>query len=197
MRMLFSVFVSSDSPAPCWGSLMRACQFWLLSHRYVLLFTTSESSSDVRLAFSRKFQNTPASITWIIPYAQLCLFPCFSFSWVLKLSTWWDSAKRFCELCDCSPLGSVSPQCDMTGRCICKSGFVGKQCNLRRQVHHPEEQPHRAQRVLGSPRMWGSSGSRGCPRGTYWTPVPVGTAWLCGHAISWAVAEEAWKPFAE
>ncbi|KAK7835355.1 hypothetical protein U0070_017891, partial [Myodes glareolus] len=92
-----------------------------------------------------------------------------------KLSTWWDSAKQFCELCDCSPLGSVSPQCDMTGRCICKSGFVGKQCNLSRQVHHPEEQPHRAQRLLGSPRMWGSSGSSGCPRGTYWTPVPPET----------------------
>lgn len=95
------------------------------------------------------------------------------FCWLLKPSMWWDPEKRFCVPCDCNPTGSVSPQCDMTGRCICKSGFIGKQCNLGRQVHRQEEQPWRAQRVRGSPRRWGSSSSSGCPRGAYGAPAPV------------------------
>lgn len=135
-------------------------------------------------AFTRKYQNIPASVFWIIPYGHSALFPCFPFRRVLKLTTWWDPAKRFCESCDCSPLGSVSPQCDVMGRCICKSGFVGKQCSLSRQVHHQEAQSQRAQQVLGSPpRRWGFSSSSGCPRGAYPAPVPVGTAWLYEHAV--------------
>ncbi|XP_063120700.1 laminin subunit alpha-2 isoform X4 [Rattus norvegicus] len=88
-----------------------------------------------------------------------------------KFSTWWDPVKRFCEPCDCSPLGSVSSQCAVTGRCMCKPGFVGKQCSLSRLMRHQEEPSRRAQQVLGSPRRWGSSGFSGCPRGAYRAPV--------------------------
>ncbi|KAK2114322.1 hypothetical protein P7K49_008588 [Saguinus oedipus] len=91
----------------------------------------------------------------------------------LTPNMWRDPEKRFCVLCDCDPAGSVSPQCDITGRCVCKSGFTGKQCNLSRQVHQQEEQPRRAQRVLGSPQRWAIGGSSGCPRGAYRTPAPV------------------------
>nr|XP_013006500.1 laminin subunit alpha-2 isoform X4 [Cavia porcellus] len=88
-----------------------------------------------------------------------------------KPNMWWDPAKRLCVPCDCSPLGSVSQQCDRTGRCLCAQGFVGKRCHLTRQVHRQEEQPRRAQRVLGSPLRWGSSSSSGCPRGAYRAPA--------------------------
>lgn len=86
---------------------------------------------------------------------------------------WWDPEKRFCVLCDCNPVGSVSLQCDITGRCVCKSGFLGKQCNLNRQAHRQEEQPRRVRPVLGSPQRWGSSSSSGCPRGAYRPATPV------------------------
>lgn len=95
------------------------------------------------------------------------------FCWLLKPNMWWDPEKQFCARCDCNPLGSTSPQCDVTGRCVCKSGFVGTQCNLSRQVHQQEEQPRRSQRVLGSSQRWGSSSSSGCPRGAYRAPAPV------------------------
>lgn len=126
-----------------------------------------------------------------------CLFLCFS--WLLKSNMWWDPEKRFCLLCDCSPVGSVSPQCDAAGRCVCKSGFVGKQCNLGRQVHRQEEHPRRAQPVLGSPRRWGSSSSSGCPRGAYWPAARVIPEALHGSCLACyalcAVADNLWCHF--
>lgn len=101
---------------------------------------------------------------------------CFCVSFfcrLLKPNTWWDPEKRFCVLCDCNPVGSVTPQCGLTGRCACKSGFVGRHCNLSRQVHRQEEQSRRAHRVLGLPQRWGSGSSSGCPRGAYRPPAPV------------------------
>ncbi|TKC51803.1 hypothetical protein EI555_017678, partial [Monodon monoceros] len=92
-----------------------------------------------------------------------------------KPTMWWDPEKRFCVSCGCNPTGSVTPQCDITGRCVCKSGFVGKQCTLNRQVHRQKEQPQRAQPVLGSPQRWGVSSSSGCPRGAYQPPAPPET----------------------
>ncbi|EPY82235.1 laminin subunit alpha-2 isoform a precursor [Camelus ferus] len=87
----------------------------------------------------------------------------------------WDPEKQFCVLCGCNPVGSVTPQCDITGRCVCKSGFVGKRCNLSRQVHRQEQQPQRAQWVLGSPQRWGFSSSGGCPRGAHRPVAPPET----------------------
>ncbi|XP_043313066.1 laminin subunit alpha-2 isoform X1 [Cervus canadensis] len=92
-----------------------------------------------------------------------------------KPSMWWDPKKRFCVSCGCSPMGSVTPRCDITGRCVCKSGFVGKRCNLSRQVQRQEEQPQRAQWVLGSPQRWGAGSSSGCPRGAYRPAAPPET----------------------
>ncbi|KAG8510842.1 Laminin subunit alpha-2, partial [Galemys pyrenaicus] len=92
-----------------------------------------------------------------------------------KLNMWWDPERRSCVSCDCNPVGSVSPQCDTTGRCVCESGFIGKQCSLGRQVHQQEEPPRKAQRVLGSPQRWGFSSSSGCPRGAYRPAVPPET----------------------
>ncbi|XP_045355489.1 laminin subunit alpha-2 isoform X5 [Leopardus geoffroyi] len=92
-----------------------------------------------------------------------------------KPDMWWDPEKHFCVLCDCSLVGSVTPQCDITGRCACKSGFVGRHCNLSRQVHRQEEQSQRVHRVLGPPQRWGFSSSSGCPRGAYRPPAPPET----------------------
>ncbi|XP_074043658.1 laminin subunit alpha-2 isoform X1 [Macrotis lagotis] len=84
----------------------------------------------------------------------------------------WDSGKQFCVFCDCNPLGSASPHCDRTGRCVCKSGFLGKKCELSRQVHKQEEKPWRTQQLQGPPPpppplRWGSVSASGCPRGAY------------------------------
>ncbi|KAB0360576.1 hypothetical protein FD754_004732 [Muntiacus muntjak] len=92
-----------------------------------------------------------------------------------KPTMWWDPKKRFCVSCGCSPTGSVTPRCDIAGRCVCKSGFVGKRCNLSRQVQREEEQLQRAQWVLGSPQRWGASSSSGCPRGAYRPAAPPET----------------------
>lgn len=106
------------------------------------------------------------------------------FCWPLKPTMWWDPEKQFCVSCGCNPIGSVTPQCDITGRCVCKSAFVGKQCTLSRQVHRQMEQPQRAQPVLGSPQRWGVSSSSGCPRGAYRPPAPVIPEALHGSCLS-------------
>lgn len=95
------------------------------------------------------------------------------FCWLLKPSMWWEPEKQFCVLCDCNPVGSVTPWCDGTGRCACKSGFVGRQCHLSMQAQRQEERSQRAQRVLGPPQRWFVSSSSGCPRGAYRAPAPV------------------------
>lgn len=106
----------------------------------------------------------------------VCSFCCcsvFLFSSLLKPHMWWNSETQFCVSCDCSARGSVSPQCDITGRCICKSGFLGKQCHLRRQLHQQKEQSRKIQQVLGSSLRWGFTTSSGCPRGAYRPAAPV------------------------
>lgn len=134
--------------------------------------------------FCRKFEN----ITCFYPLNNtVCSFFVFLFSlcWLVKPNMWWDPEKRFCVLCDCNPVGSVTPQCDVKGRCVCKSGFIGQRCTLGRQVHRQQEQSQRAQRVLASPQRWGLSSSSGCPRGAYRPAAPVipevlhGCAWAC------------------
>ncbi|EDO39906.1 predicted protein, partial [Nematostella vectensis] len=34
-----------------------------------------------------------------------------------------------CRKCECSPVGSVSPDCDVTGHCTCTRGFGGRKCD--------------------------------------------------------------------
>uniref|UniRef100_A0A6I8PFI4 Laminin subunit alpha-2 n=1 Tax=Ornithorhynchus anatinus TaxID=9258 RepID=A0A6I8PFI4_ORNAN len=90
-------------------------------------------------------------------------------------SLWWDSEKQFCVLCGCSPIGSTSPRCDIMGRCACKSGFIGKRCNLSRQMQRQKEQQPIAQRVQVPPRRWGFAPANGCPRGAYRPVTPPKT----------------------
>ena len=134
--------------------------------------------------FCRKFGNI---ICFYLLNNMICSFSVvfvLFFCWLLKPTMWWDPEKRFCVSCGCNPIGSVTAQCDITGRYVCKSGFVGKQCNLSRQVHRQKEQPQRAQPVLGSPQRWGVSSSSGCPRGAYRPAAPVIPEALHGSCLS-------------
>ena len=134
--------------------------------------------------FCRKFGNI---ICFYLLNNMICSFSVvfvLFFCWLLKPTMWWDPEKRFCVSCGCNPIGSVTAQCDITGRYVCKSGFVGKQCNLSRQVHRQKEQPQRAQPVLGSPQRWGVSSSSGCPRGAYQPAAPVIPEALHGSCLS-------------
>ncbi|XP_074846691.1 laminin subunit alpha-2 isoform X2 [Carettochelys insculpta] len=79
----------------------------------------------------------------------------------------WAPEKQICIPCGCSPLGSISLRCDMSGRCICKSGFVGKHCELSRQVHKRKENPRATQQIRVPSQRWGFTGASGCPRGAY------------------------------
>ena len=131
--------------------------------------------------FCRRFKNI---ICFYLLNNMYALFLFLFFHWLLKPTMWWDPKKRFCVSCGCSPMGSVTPWCDITGRCVCKSGFVGKRCSLSRQVHRQEEQPQKAQWVLGSPQRWGASSSSGCPRGAYRPAALVIWAVLHGSCLS-------------
>ncbi|XP_053879086.1 laminin subunit alpha-2 isoform X6 [Malaclemys terrapin pileata] len=79
----------------------------------------------------------------------------------------WAPEKQFCIPCGCSPLRSMSLRCDMSGRCICKSGFMGKHCELSRQVHKRKENPRATQQIQVPSQRWGFTGTSGCPRGAY------------------------------
>ncbi|XP_010765685.1 laminin subunit alpha-2-like [Notothenia coriiceps] len=83
---------------------------------------------------------------------------------------WWDAELQDCIPCGCSPPGSMSQRCDAEGRCICRPGFVGRHCNLRRQGYERRETRRPVERVPLSAvhqRWGGSSRTGGCPRGAY------------------------------
>ncbi|XP_010705705.1 laminin subunit alpha-2-like [Meleagris gallopavo] len=84
-----------------------------------------------------------------------------------KPSYFWAPDKRFCIPCGCSALGSMSLQCDMSGRCICKSRFTGKRCEISRRVPKLKESAQSSQQIRVPPRRWGFSSASGCPRGAY------------------------------
>ncbi|XP_075780255.1 laminin subunit alpha-2 isoform X2 [Pelodiscus sinensis] len=84
-----------------------------------------------------------------------------------KSNYFWAPERQFCVPCGCSPLRSMSLRCDMSGRCICKSGFMGKHCELRRQVHKRKENPRATQQIQVPSQRWGFTGTSGCPRGAY------------------------------
>lgn len=88
----------------------------------------------------------------------------FSF---FKPNYFWAPEKLFCIPCGCSALGSASLQCDMLGRCICRSGFMGRHCEISRQLPKLQENTGSSQQIRVPPRRWGASSAGGCPRGAY------------------------------
>ncbi|XP_056283361.1 laminin subunit alpha-2 isoform X2 [Pseudoliparis swirei] len=83
---------------------------------------------------------------------------------------WWDAERQDCIPCRCSPHGSMSQRCDIEGRCICRPGFVGQHCDLRRQGYERRETRRPVKRVpieVAQQRWGGSSRTGGCPRGAY------------------------------
>ncbi|KAL6095758.1 lama2 [Pungitius sinensis] len=83
---------------------------------------------------------------------------------------WWDDEGQACVPCRCSPHGSMSQRCDIEGRCICRPGFVGQRCDLRRQGYERRETRRPVERVpieVAQQRWGGSSRTGGCPRGAY------------------------------
>ncbi|XP_071058103.1 laminin subunit alpha-2 isoform X1 [Pseudochaenichthys georgianus] len=83
---------------------------------------------------------------------------------------WWDAELQDCVSCGCSPPGSMSQRCDVEGRCICRPGFVGRHCDLRRQGYERRETRRPVERVpltAVHQRWGGSSRTGGCPRGAY------------------------------
>ncbi|XP_050927753.1 LOW QUALITY PROTEIN: laminin subunit alpha-2 [Lates calcarifer] len=83
---------------------------------------------------------------------------------------WWDAERQECMPCRCSPHGSISQRCDVEGRCICRPGFVGRRCDLRRQGYERRETRRPVERVpidTVQQRWGGPSRTGGCPRGAY------------------------------
>ncbi|KAI9543880.1 hypothetical protein NQZ68_004928 [Dissostichus eleginoides] len=83
---------------------------------------------------------------------------------------WWDAELQDCVPCGCSAPGSMSQRCDVEGRCICRPGFVGRHCDLRRQGYERRETRRPVERVplaAVHQRWGGSSRTGGCPRGAY------------------------------
>ncbi|XP_077949204.1 laminin subunit alpha-2 isoform X3 [Gasterosteus aculeatus] len=83
---------------------------------------------------------------------------------------WWDDERQACIPCRCSRHGSVSQRCDIEGRCICRPGFLGQRCDLRRQSYERRETRRPVERVpieVAQQRWGGSSRTGGCPRGAY------------------------------
>ncbi|XP_062292940.1 laminin subunit alpha-2 [Scomber scombrus] len=83
---------------------------------------------------------------------------------------WWDAERQECMPCRCSPHGSISQRCDVEGRCICRPGFVGRRCDLRRQGYERRETRRPVERIpmaAVQQRWGGASRTGGCPRGAY------------------------------
>ncbi|XP_067337909.1 laminin subunit alpha-2 isoform X2 [Channa argus] len=83
---------------------------------------------------------------------------------------WWDAERQECVACRCSPHGALSQRCDLEGRCICRPGFVGRRCDLRRQGYERREtrRPVELIPMEAVQQRWGGfSRTGGCPRGAY------------------------------
>ncbi|XP_028295898.1 laminin subunit alpha-2 isoform X3 [Gouania willdenowi] len=83
---------------------------------------------------------------------------------------WWDKEQQECMPCRCSPQGSISQRCDKEGHCICRPGYVGRLCNLRRQSYERRETRRPVERVSleSVQQRWGGTHrTGGCPRGAY------------------------------
>ncbi|XP_030201370.1 laminin subunit alpha-2 isoform X3 [Gadus morhua] len=89
---------------------------------------------------------------------------------------WWDAERQECLPCQCSPPGALAQRCDVEGRCICRPGYSGRRCDLRRQGYERRETRRPVERVpvevaqqrWDTPsRHGGASRTGGCPRGAY------------------------------
>lgn len=101
---------------------------------------------------------------------------------LVQPNCWWDAERRECLSCRCSPHGSISQRCDVEGRCICRPGFVGRRCDLRRQGYERRETRRPVERIpmeAVQQRWGGSSRTGGCPRGAYRPQAGV-THTACG-----------------
>lgn len=106
----------------------------------------------------------------------------------LQPNRWWDAERQECAHCRCSPHGSISPRCDDEGRCICRRGFVGRRCDLRRRGYERRETQRPVERIpieAAQQRWGGPSRSGGCPRGAY-RPATGVTSIACGW--QWCVS---------
>ncbi|XP_066470578.1 laminin subunit alpha-2 isoform X3 [Tiliqua scincoides] len=92
-----------------------------------------------------------------------------------KPNYFWALEKRFCIPCACNPIGSMSLHCDLSGRCICKSGFAGKRCELSRQAYIRKENPPTSQQAKAPAQRWGFPSASGCPRGAFRPATLPGT----------------------
>lgn len=106
----------------------------------------------------------------------------------LQPNYWWDAERQECAPCRCSLRGSIPPRCDDEGRCVCRQGFVGRRCDLRRRGYERRETQRPVERVpieAVQQRWGGPSRSGGCPRGAY-RPAAGVTSIACGW--QWCVS---------
>lgn len=102
--------------------------------------------------------------------------------WLVQPNCWWDAERQDCVPCRCSPHGSISQRCDVEGRCICRPGFVGRRCDLRRQGYERRETRRPVERIpmeAAQQRWGGLSRTGGCPRGAY--RPKTGVTHACGQ----------------
>lgn len=123
------------------------------------------------------------SSCWLFFSLVPCLYPLHpSAMRLVQPNCWWDAERQECLPCRCSPHGSISQRCDVEGRCICRPGFVGRRCDLRRQGYERRETRRPVERIpmeAVQQRWGGSSRTGGCPRGAYRPQAGV-THTACG-----------------
>lgn len=122
-----------------------------------------------------------------------------SASWLVQPNCWWNAESQECMPCRCSPHGSMSQRCDVEGRCICRPGFVGRRCDLRRRGYERRETRRPVERIpmeAVQQRWGGSSRTGGCPRGAYRpktgvTHTACGCQWCVSHGCVFSL--DVWR----